>query len=418
MPVPEGVKVATVSALTTAVKARLEEHFAVVWVGGEASNVVKASSGHVYFTLKDANAQIRCVMFRGIAFRLRFDLKDGMEVVVRGQITVYPPKGDYQFIVEELHPKGLGAAELALRQLKEKLLGKGYFDPKRKRPLPKYPRRIALIASATGAAIRDMIELLAQRWPVAQVVVRPSRVQGEGAAADVAANLRFLSSVNEKRILPLDAIVIGRGGGSAEDLWAFNEEIVADAIYECTVPVVSAVGHEIDVTVADLVADKRAETPSAAITLLTPDRREMMAGLRDADARLRDGCLTRLQIARQRVDQLADRPALRKPLDRVRQAQQKLDDLAGRLDRTAERFVGRCRERLAATAEQLDALSPLNILRRGYSLTRRGDGTVVRAVTDVSRGEVIATRLPDGEILSKVVSVSESPVLGSGERGA
>ena len=411
MPVPEGVKVATVSALTTAVKARLEEHFAVVWVGGEASNVVKAASGHVYFTLKDANAQIRCVMFRGIAFRLRFDLKDGMEVVVRGQITVYPPKGDYQFIVEELHPKGLGAAELALRQLKEKLLAKGYFDPKRKRLLPKYPRRVALIASATGAAIRDMIELLAQRWPVAQVVVRPSRVQGGGAAEDVAANLRFLSSVNEKRILPLDAIVIGRGGGSAEDLWAFNEEIVADAIYECTVPVVSAVGHEIDVTVADLVADKRAETPSAAITLLTPDRREMMAGLRDVDVRLRDGCLTRLRIARQRVDQLADRPALRKPLDRIRQAQQKLDDLAGRLHRTAERYVGTCRERVGAVAEQLDALSPLSVLRRGYSLTRRGDGTVVRAVADVSKGEVIATRLPDGEILSKVVAVSESPVL-------
>jgi len=412
VPIPEGVRIATVSALTTAVKARLEEHFAVVWVTGEASNVVKASSGHVYFTLKDSQAQIKCVMFRGIALRLRFDLKDGMAVVLRGQITVYPPKGDYQFIVEELHPKGVGAAELALRQLKEKLFAKGYFDPKRKRPIPKYPRRVALIASATGAAIRDMLELLAQRWPVAQVVVRPSRVQGEGAAADVAQNLRFLSSLHEKRTLPLCAIVVGRGGGSAEDLWAFNEEIVADAIFECAVPVISAVGHEIDVSVADLVADKRAETPSAAITLLTPDRREMMAGLRDIDARLRDGCVQRLRVARQRVDQLADRPAFRKPLDRIRAAEQKLDDLAGRLHRTAQRFVGNCRERLAATAEQLDALSPLNILKRGYSLTRRGDGTVVRAVADVVPGEVISTRLPDGEILSKVVSASESPVVG------
>nr|MCU0706171.1 exodeoxyribonuclease VII large subunit [Fimbriiglobus sp.] len=333
MPLPAGVKPFSVSAVTTAVKARLEEHFVSVWVAGEVSNFVRASSGHMYFTLKDAQAQIRCVYLRGFNLRAKFDPRDGLEVIARGGVTVYPSRGEYQLMVEELEPKGIGAAELALQQLKQKLLAKGYFDPKRKRLIPRFPRRIALIASATGAAIRDMLELLAQRWPLTQVVVRPSRVQGPGAAEDVAANLRILSRLNSLKTLPLDAVIIGRGGGSAEDLAAFNEEIVADAIYECSVPVISAVGHEIDVSVADLVADRRAETPSAAVTSLVPDRRELNALLNDATSRLTEAIDNRIAFARQRLNQLSDRPAFRKPLDLIRMLRQRMSETAGRLKR-------------------------------------------------------------------------------------
>jgi exodeoxyribonuclease VII large subunit len=331
-----------------------------------------------------------------------------MAVIVRGGLTVYEPRGEYQLIAEELHPKGIGAAELALRQLKEKLLAKGYFDPTRKRPLPRFPKRVALVASATGAAVRDMLELLAQRWPVAQVVVYPSRVQGDGAAENVAANLRFLSQLHVNRLLPLDAVVIGRGGGSAEDLWAFNEEIVADAIFECAVPVVSAVGHETDVTVADLVADRRAETPSAAIVALVPDRRELLIGLEETEQRIHDAMTNRVRISQVRLNQLVDRSAFRQPLQRIRELEAKLRESSDRLLRAARYRLERGQSQVAALAEQLEALSPLGVLQRGYSLTRRGDGVVVRSSNDVAPGEVLTTRLAEGEILSRVLSRSES----------
>jgi exodeoxyribonuclease VII large subunit len=408
MSIPDGIKPFTVSALTTAVKARIEEFFASAWVTGEVSNYKRATSGHVYFTLKDERCQLRCMMPRGFHLRLRFEPKDGMAVIVRGGLTVYEPRGEYQLIAEELHPKGIGAAELALRQLKEKLLAKGYFDPTRKRPLPRFPKRVALVASATGAAVRDMLELLAQRWPVAQVVVYPSRVQGDGAAENVAANLRFLSQLHVNRLLPLDAVVIGRGGGSAEDLWAFNEEIVADAIFECAVPVVSAVGHETDVTVADLVADRRAETPSAAIVALVPDRRELLIGLEETEQRIHDAMTNRVRISQVRLNQLVDRSAFRQPLQRIRELEAKLRESSDRLLRAARYRLERGQSQVAALAEQLEALSPLGVLQRGYSLTRRGDGVVVRSSNDVAPGEVLTTRLAEGEILSRVLSRSES----------
>jgi exodeoxyribonuclease VII large subunit len=398
----------SVTQLTNVVRLRMEEHFASTWVEGEVSNFVRASSGHTYFTLKDAGAQLKCAMFRGFALRLKFEPRDGLSAIARGGLSVFVQRGEYQMIVEELHPKGIGAAELALRQLKEKLLGKGYFDPRRKRPLPRYPRRVALIASATGAAIRDMIELLAQRWPVAQVVVRPSRVQGEGAAEDIAANVRFLSQLHSRRLLPLDAVVIGRGGGSAEDLWAFNEECVADAIFESSIPVISAVGHEIDVTVADLVADHRAETPSAAIVLLTPDGRKLAGDLAQQSERLHAAASQRIRLARQRVDQLAQRPALRKPLDRIRECEQEVDRLAERLHRAAKQKWQRSQVQVDALSEQLEGLSPLKVLKRGYSLTRRGDGTLVRTPEEVAVGEILVTRVHNGEIRSRVIGTTAS----------
>lgn len=395
----------TVSALTAQLRGVVERQFPCVWVAGEVSNFTRASSGHWYFTLKDAGAQLRAAMFRGFNLRMKFDPRDGLEVIARGRLTVYDPRGEYQLIVEELQPKGIGAAELALRQLKEKLFAKGYFDPKRKRPLPKFPRRVGIIASASGAAVRDLVELFARRWPLTELVIRPSRVQGDGAAAEVAAALRMLNHFHATRELPLDAVVVGRGGGSTEDLWAFNEEAVADAIFTSVVPVVSAVGHEVDVTVADLVADYRAETPSAAVVALTPDRREMTAGLLDLRARLYEAVEHRLALARQRVEQLAARPALRRPLQRVRDLEQRLDGLGERLERAANQRVIQAGAQLAAVAARLETLSPLNVLTRGYSLTHTADGRLVRAADDVVPGEVIVTRVATGEIVSRVSSV-------------
>src|SRR5262245_18897168 len=267
--VPEGVKVLSVSELTQEIKGILEEGFPKVWVAGEVSNLAKPSSGHLYLTLKDSQSQLRAVIWRGIALRLKFDRRDGMEVIVRGRIGVYAPRGEYQLMIEELHPKGVGAQELALRQLLEKLFRLGWFDKARKKPLPRFPRRLALVTSRSGAAVRDMLEILARRWPAAEVWVCPVRVQGEGAAQEIAAGIRLVNRLGADGGAPVDVLIVGRGGGSVEDLWPFNEECVARAIYESAIPVVSAVGHEIDLTVADRVADCRALTPSEAAERVT-----------------------------------------------------------------------------------------------------------------------------------------------------
>jgi exodeoxyribonuclease VII large subunit len=394
----------TVSALTAQLRGLVERQFPGVWVAGEVSNFTRASSGHWYFTLKDAAAQLRAVMFRGFNLRMRFDPRDGLEVVARGRLSVYEPRGEYQLLVEELQPRGIGAAELALRQLKEKLFAKGYFDPRRKKPLPRFPRRVGLVASATGAAVRDLVELFARRWPLTELVIRPSRVQGDGAAAEIAAAVRMLNYFHITGELPLDAIVLGRGGGSAEDLWAFNEEPVADAVFQSVVPVVAAVGHEIDVTIADLVADHRAETPSAAVVALTPDRREMAAGLMELCTRLAEAIEHRLELARQRVEQLAARPAFRRPLQHVHDLRQRLDTAAGRLSRAANTAVIQATEKLAALAARLESLSPLNVLTRGYSLTHTADGKLVRDAGAVAPGDVLVTRVAAGSIHSRVES--------------
>lgn len=404
----------SVAQLTQAIHLRLEEHFPDVWVAGEISNWTRASSGHVYFTLKDDKASIRCVMWRSSAFRLRFDPRNGSEVMLRGSISVYAVRGEYQLVALEMTPKGIGAAELALRQLKEKLLARGYFDPARKRPLPKFPRRIGLIASPTGAAIRDMLEILANRWPLAEVVVCPSRVQGEQAPFELSNTLRRLDQLHRHGRLELDAVVLGRGGGSNEDLSAFNEEIVAEAIFQSTIPVVSAVGHEIDVTIADMVADYRALTPSQAITALTPDQEQLMEGLLGLAARMTEGMQYRIDNHRQRLDKLAERPALARPMQRVREREQKLDELGLRLHRAARRFVQAGHERLAHTAEQLEGLSPLNVLRRGYSLTRKeGDEQLLRKADEIRVGDRLETRLASGTIVSRVEEVG--PTQNPGE---
>jgi exodeoxyribonuclease VII large subunit len=396
--VPQGIQVLTVSQVTQAVRQLLEAGFPSVWVMGEISGLKRHNSGHQYFNLKDANAVLKAVLFRGIGFRLRFDLKDGMEVIARGGLSVYAPQGNYQLIVEEIQPKGIGALELALRQLKEKLLARGYFDPKRKRPLPNFPRRVALVTSPSGAAVRDMLEILGQRWPAAEVWVCPVRVQGDGAAQEIAEALALLNRVRPGP----DVLILGRGGGSAEDLGAFNEEIVADAIFASRIPVVSGVGHEIDITIADLVADCRAETPTAAAIRAVPSRLEQMELLSKREDRLHELLHSRLQAARQRLDELAQRRAFRLPLERVRDLERRLDDWDERLTRAVRQRVQQTQERAAALAARLETLSPLNVLGRGYSLTRNEAGQLIRDAAQVQPGDRLVTLLHQGRLVSRV----------------
>jgi exodeoxyribonuclease VII large subunit len=399
---PPGVKVLSVSDLTRDVKTLLEEAFPHIWVSGEVSNYRRQASGHLYFDLSDAQAKLPAVMWRGSALRLRFDLRNGLEVIARGRLEIYAPHGKYQLVVEELHPKGIGALDLALRQLKEKLSVKGYFELERKKPIPTFPRRIVLITSPSGAAVRDMLEILGQRCPAVDVWICSVPVQGDGAAEKIAEGIRFVN-----RLSGIDTIIVARGGGSLEDLWAFNEECVAQAIFESRIPIISGVGHETDYTIADMVADRRAETPTAAATLAVHDWREEEQRLRGVEQRLRDRIDRRLEGGRQRLDDLANHPCFRRPLDRIRELERRLDDAGERLTRAGRQGLDRAKQRIEATAARLETLSPLNVLARGYSLTRKEDDqSVVRGSDQVRPGERIVTLVQAGRLVSRVEEVS------------
>jgi exodeoxyribonuclease VII large subunit len=399
---PAGIKVLSVSDLTNRVKGMLEEEFSPVWVGGEISGFKRHQSGHWYFKLRDAGAVLSAVMFRGSNLRARFDPKDGLEVIARGRLTVYPPQGNYQLTVEDLHAKGLGAQEVALRLLKEKLHKKGYFAAERKRPLPRYPRRIALVTSPSGAAIRDILEILGRRWPTTEIWVCPVRVQGETAAGEIVAALALLN-----RVAGVDVIILGRGGGSSEDLSAFNDERVADAIFASRVPVVSAIGHEIDVTVADLVADVRALTPSEAAELVVPDRVTLLKNLAETHLRLRELLWGRLESVRQGLQALGERRVFRRPLERIHELEQRLDHLDERLQRAGRQRLQRLQQLLQGAAGRLESLSPLNVLARGYSLTRRAaDRQVVRRAAQVRPGDVVLTVVQEGQFTSRVEEIA------------
>jgi exodeoxyribonuclease VII large subunit len=401
---PPGITIYRVSDLARSIKTLLEEAHTSVWVEGEVSNLSRPQSGHLYLTLKDEEAPLRAVIYRGVALRMRFDLRDGLKIIVRGRLTLYTPRGDVQLQVEEVQPKGVGALELAYRQLKEKLSVRGYFEPRRKRPLPRFPRRVALVTSPTGSAVRDLLEVLSRRWPLCEVWVCPVRVQGEGAAQEIAAALGFLN-----RLAPrlLDVIILGRGGGSLEDLWAFNEEPVAQAIYESRVPVVTGVGHEDDLSIADLVADCRALTPSEAAERVVPDQAEFLASLEQTQDRLKTLLRRHLELARRRLDDLAGRRCFRQPLDQLRDAERQLDELADRLTRAARQCVEAARQALQGHTARLDSLSPLNVLARGYTLTRKEEEReVLRRASDVRVGDMLITRLHTGTVRSRVEEVT------------
>lgn len=392
----------TVSQLTDVLKGTIEATFPEVWVVGQVSNCVHAASGHVYFTLKDDAAQLKAVMWRSAAMRTKFQLRDGLEVIATGSIEFYPARGQLQILVTKLAPQGIGALELAFRQLHERLSREGLFNPERKRPLPMFPRRIALVTSPDGAAVRDMLQVITRRWTAADIVIVPAPVQGESAAPLIAAGLRSAARIPE-----VDVVITGRGGGSLEDLWPFNEEVVARAIAACPVPVISAVGHEIDVTIADLVADRRALTPSEAGELVVPSRAEVEQRLRQIQNRMAAALREQAAVARMRLESLRSRPALARPLDRLHDIAQRLDDWHQRMTRAVEANMTRSRQQVGAIASHLHALSPLQVLQRGYSITRLHDGgELVRTVGQLSPGKAISVMLADGVAQSRVESIS------------
>ena len=389
----------TVSQLTAEIKDLLESAYPVVWVQGEISNVSRTLPGHCYMDLKDASAQIRAVIWRSVASRLPFRLRDGLEVICRGHIEVYEPRGTYQLIIEQIYPKGVGALELALRELRDKLAREGLFEPSRKRSLPRFLHRIALITSPTGAAIRDFLEVLRNRWWTGRLWIVPCRVQGEGAAEDLAAAIRLLHRLADRP----ECIVLVRGGGSLDDLWAFNEEVLVRAIVASEIPVVTGVGHEIDVTLADLAADVRALTPTHAATLLAPTSEELLQEIQGLQKRLWTCLRHRLQAVRTRWQAIANTRVFRRPWDRLHTLVQKVDEYQGRLVRALRRRLDEAGQHVRLLAAQIESLSPLAVLARGYSMTwRRADGQLVRSADQLQPGDELLTRFHQGQATSRV----------------
>jgi exodeoxyribonuclease VII large subunit len=401
--------VLSVSQLTLFLKELVEAAFPSVWVAGEISNYSRPQSGHCYLTLKDDQAQIKAVIWRTAASRLRFEPHDGLEVICRGHVDLYPPRGQYQLVIEEIQPRGIGALELALRKLREKLTAEGLFDPARKRPLPPFPRRIAFVTSPTGAAVRDFLQVLERRWRGASVLIIPVRVQGDGAAAEIAAGIATANRLAKTGLAP-DIVVVGRGGGSLEDLWAFNEEIVVRAIAASRLPVVSAVGHEIDVTLSDLAADVRALTPSEAAERIVRASDEVQAALLVRRQRLTGALRRKATEARRSLEQVAAHRAFRRPFERVLNYARDLDGLAARIGRAIQQRLAAAKQLLAAVSAQLESLSPLAILGRGYTLTTRvPDGQLIDDAALLSPGDELRTRFARGQTISQVKQIDPEP---------
>lgn len=392
----------SVSELNARIKGLIESDpvLGSVYVRGELSNYKVYPSGHHYFTLKDAESSLRCVMFRSAASKLRFRPESGMRVTAWGRVAVYPRDGAYQLYCEGLMPEGAGDLQVAYEQLKAKLADEGLFDPSHKKPIPRYPERIAVITSSAGAAVHDIIRVLRKRWPVAKVVLLPVRVQGVEAPPEIAGALRY---ANKYRVA--DVIITGRGGGSIEDLWAFNDERVARAIYASELPVISAVGHEPDVTIADFVADLRAATPSNAAELVAPDMSELRDTLRSAAARLDQAVDRGLSQRRAALTELSSRRVMQSPTGFIDQRRLELDSIRLRLDAAATGRLNRERQEFARLAAKLDALSPLKVLGRGYSIALDAEGRAVRESGQLKAGDKLDLRLSRGGAKCLVESV-------------
>jgi len=419
-----GRAVMTVSELTRRLQEVLEERFPAVWVEGEISNFRLYGSGHAYFTLKDADSQIRAVLFRNRGRRIKFEPADGLHVMAFGSIEVYAQRGEYQMVIELLEPKGLGALQLAFEQLKTRLQAEGLFEQARKRELPRFPRKIGIVTSTSGAAIRDILRVIGRRFGELHIVIAPCRVQGDGAAEEIAQGIRDLNALGG-----VDVIIVGRGGGSLEDLWAFNEELVARAIVGSKVPVVSAVGHEVDFTIADFVADLRAPTPSAAAELVVREKQAVVDSLGQLRARLERFAARPLRDLERRVDELTARlrramrtelgranhrvalstRALRAsdPVARVARDRHRLENLQSRMTASLNRRRDRARYALETAVGRLDSLSPLAVLGRGYSLTRTATGEVVRSPAQVNVGDAIRVLLHRGSLDARVTDTRE-----------
>jgi exodeoxyribonuclease VII large subunit len=396
------MKIYSVSEITRGIKILLEENYSDVWIEGEISNFKPAGSGHFYFSLKDDQSQIRSVMFRGSNQNLKFRPENGLQVLAYGRVTVYEPRGEYQIIVEHLEPKGAGALQLAFEQLKKKLEAEGLFNADRKRPIPFLPSKIGIITSPTGAVIRDMIHVLTRRFPNVQILLHPVPVQGEGAAEEIAGAIGLMAARDD-----LEVLIVARGGGSVEDLWAFNEEAVARAIAASRVPVISAVGHETDFTIADFVADLRAPTPSAAAELAVPVLEDLLETIGQKRRRLYQAIDQQIENSRLLLRRWE--AFFRDPGRRVTELLLRLDHLRERLTGQAEHRIEMLAERLKGIRKHLDSLNPLAILGRGYAVVTAGDGDLpLRRPSDVEDGQGLKIRLYEGN-LSAVASVPRGP---------
>ena len=393
----------SVSELNARIKGLIESDpvLGSVCVRGELSNYKVYPSGHHYFTLKDAESSLRCVMFRSAASKLRFRPESGMGVTAWGRVAVYPRDGAYQLYCEGLMPEGAGDLQLAYEQLKDKLQKEGLFDPAHKKPIPRYPERIAVITSSAGAAVHDIIRVLRKRWPVAKVILLPVRVQGVEAPPEIVGAIRYAT-----RYRVADVIITGRGGGSIEDLWAFNDERVARAIYESDLPVISAVGHEPDVTIADFVADLRAATPSNAAELAAPDASELREAIMSASARLDRAVERVISDRRGRLEEYRSRRVMQSPTGFIDQRRLELDSIRLRLDSAASARLNREKQRFSSLAAKLDALSPLKVLGRGYAIALDAGGRAVKDAGQLTAGDRLSLRLSKGEALCLVESVN------------
>ncbi len=392
----------TVTQLTYQIKSLLEGNFPDVWVEGEISNLTVPQSGHAYFTLKDEQSQVRAVLFRSSQRFLKFTLQHGIQVICRGRISVYEPRGEYQFIVDYIEPKGVGALQLAFEQLKSKLEKEGLFDLDRKKPLPVLPQRIGLVTSPTGAAIRDMLRVIRRRHPKMHILLYPVPVQGVEAAPAIVEAIRYF---NQER--NVDVMIVGRGGGSLEDLRAFNEEAVARAIYASKIPIVSAVGHETDYTIADFVSDLRSPTPSAGAEMVVKTEESFRESIRSLESGLITSIRQRLELTRSSLREFTR--LLADPRRVLEQYSQRVDELAGRLATGLGHTLRRDRALLAALAAGLDHLNPLGILSRGFSITKKlPAGIILKDASEIKPGDMISTKLHRGEIVSRVEKRSAS----------
>ncbi|MDO9516132.1 MAG: exodeoxyribonuclease VII large subunit [Syntrophales bacterium] len=390
-------KILTVTQLTQTIKYFLETSFDVIWVTGEISNLRRPASGHVYCTLKDEASQIRVVAFKGTAQKIGFDLEDGMKIVCRGRVNVYPARGEYQLIIDAAEPKGLGALQMAFEQLKGRLEKEGLFDSSHKKQIPFLPQAIGIVTSPSGAAVRDILNVTARRFPSVDVLIAPAAVQGAEAPDEICNAIADLNRAG------VDVIIVARGGGSLEDLFCFNDERVARAIYASKIPIISAVGHEIDFTIADFVADLRAPTPSAAAELVVPDRRDLLERMQRLRSRITHACYVSLRGWRTRLGFVAER--LRDPRGMIADLRMGLDDRYARLEKQTRFCIDTLRGTLQRDISLLDTLNPLSVLKRGFGIVRLPDGTVVRDVGLLAVNDSVDVKVSSGSFKARVTTI-------------
>jgi len=383
----------SVSEITSKLKELIESNFSNIWIQGEISNFKHHSSGHMYFTLKDQGAELRCVMFRGFNQGIHFKPEDGMDVILQGKITVYEPRGQYQLMVQNMEPAGLGTLYLAFEALKKQLQLEGLFDNSLKKELPEFPKKVGIVTSQTGAAFKDIVQVLNRRAPYVDIVLRPTLVQGISAANDIVEAIKELSLINN-----IDVVIIGRGGGSLEDLWAFNEEVVARAIVACEIPIISAVGHETDVTISDMVADLRAPTPSAAAEIVALSNKDLKQKINQQRDILFKVFQYKLNKIWQKLDHLTDRHSIQKPQNIIERQKDKLNTLSNRLSLKMNHIITISQSKAMAINKELNILNPSGILKRGYSIIYDTNGAIIRKGSDLKENDLFEAQIGQDRI--------------------